>query len=343
MIDFKELFKTPDYDFLKTNPHLGDNIILLALGGSYAYGTNVDGSDIDIRGVAVNSPKEILLGTDFEQVCRPSVDTTVYSLKKFGHLAAACNPNILQILGLRGCDFAFISPLGQLLIDNKQLFLSQKVVDTFGGYATAQLRRLSNKAASTLSQAERQQQMLNSLTHAITAIKERHQSLKDGEFINLYVDTAVSSELQAELFIDMHLTHYPLRDWAGIYSELLAVLKAYKQGDNHRNTSAINHGKLGKHMMHLFRLYFMCIDLLERAELVTYREKQHDLLMDIRAGKFLDSDLQPTSAFYDLLNETQQRFNYAVQHTVLPYTANMDEIQQLMIMLNSKVLEKGRN
>jgi len=95
MINFKELFKAPDYEFLKTNPHLGDNIILLGLGGSYAYGTNVEGSDIDLRGVAVNSPKEILLGTDFEQVCRSTVDTAIYSLKKFVHLAADCNPNIL--------------------------------------------------------------------------------------------------------------------------------------------------------------------------------------------------------------------------------------------------------
>ena len=35
------------YDFLKQNKHLGDNIILLALGGSYAYGTNKEGSDIE--------------------------------------------------------------------------------------------------------------------------------------------------------------------------------------------------------------------------------------------------------------------------------------------------------
>jgi hypothetical protein len=32
MTDFKELIKKPEYDFLRTNPHLGDKIILLALG-----------------------------------------------------------------------------------------------------------------------------------------------------------------------------------------------------------------------------------------------------------------------------------------------------------------------
>lgn len=36
-----EKLKSPEYDFLKTDPHLGDHIILLGLGGSHAYGTNM--------------------------------------------------------------------------------------------------------------------------------------------------------------------------------------------------------------------------------------------------------------------------------------------------------------
>ncbi len=61
-MDFKKLLKQPEYDFLRTNEHLGDNICLLTLGGSHAYGTNVEGSDVDIRGVAIPTKREVLLG-----------------------------------------------------------------------------------------------------------------------------------------------------------------------------------------------------------------------------------------------------------------------------------------
>ena len=54
--EIREKLKTSEYDFLRNNKHLGSNIILLGLGGSYSYGMNIEGkSDIDIRGVALNS------------------------------------------------------------------------------------------------------------------------------------------------------------------------------------------------------------------------------------------------------------------------------------------------
>ena len=46
-MDFKALMNTSEYDFLRTNERLGNRIMLLGLGGSYAYGTNNEGSDID--------------------------------------------------------------------------------------------------------------------------------------------------------------------------------------------------------------------------------------------------------------------------------------------------------
>ena len=43
---------------------LKGNICILGLGGSLAYGTNTPTSDIDVRGVAVRTKEDILLGND---------------------------------------------------------------------------------------------------------------------------------------------------------------------------------------------------------------------------------------------------------------------------------------
>ena len=57
--------------------------LLVGYSGSIAYGTNLPGSDIDIRGIFLNPPEEwIGLQEDSEQIRLDDSDTVVYSLKK---------------------------------------------------------------------------------------------------------------------------------------------------------------------------------------------------------------------------------------------------------------------
>lgn len=152
----KNLVSSEQYEFLRSDEHLGKNIILLGLGGSHAYGTNTDTSDLDIRGCALNSKEELLTNVRFEQFVNNDTDTTIYAFNKLIHLLSNCNPNTIEMLGLKQEHYLYVSPIGQELLDHKDIFLSKKAAQSFGGYANQQLRRLDNKAARLVGWEQRE-------------------------------------------------------------------------------------------------------------------------------------------------------------------------------------------
>ena len=82
----------------------------------------------------------------------------------------------------------------------------------------------------------------------------------------------------------------------------------------------------------------MCLDLLEKEEIVTYREKEHDLLMDIRNGKYLDSNDKPTPEFFEMVNEYEKRLDYAKANTSLPDEPNYEAINEFVMSVNERVV-----
>lgn len=335
-MDFKKLLDTKEYEFLKTDEHL-KNIMLLTLGGSYAYGTNNKNSDVDIRGIALNSKEEVLLGTDFEQVVNVNTDTTVYSLNKMIQLLTSCNPNTIEILGCNLEHYIYLSDIGKELLDNKKIFLSKLCVHTFGGYAGSQLRRMENKAARLVGQTQNEEYILKSINNAKYDFRNRYFEYNDS-YVNLYIDTAIQEGYDSEIFMDVNLKHYPLRDWAGMWNEMKAIVSSYNKIGK-RNEKAMSHDKLGKHMCHLLRLYMMCIDILEKEEIITNRTVEHDLLMSIRNGDYLDDNRQPKTDFYDLLNEYEKRFEYAKNNTSLPDVPNYKKINEFKIYVNERIVK----
>ena len=312
----------------------GNNIIMLGLGGSYAYGTNNENSDIDIRGIAFNSKRNLILGKDFEDVVNVDTDTTVYSFDKIVKLLCSCNPNTIEMLGLRPHDYVYMTDAGWELYDNKRMFLSQVAIHSFGGYANAQLRRLQNKSARLATQTEQETNILKSIEHASVDYKRRFFHYEDDE-IKLYVDDSDKHDLDSEIFMDLNLKHYPLRDFRGMMNDMQNILKGYSKVGR-RNSRAIEHDKLGKHMCHLVRLYYMCFDILEKGEINTYRDKEHELLVNIRNGVYLDENRQVLPEFYELVDELEARLNYDKVNTDLPETVNMKEVEDFIVYMNSK-------
>lgn len=334
--DIKEKVSGDEYDFLRNNEHLGKNIILLGLGGSHAYGTCTETSDIDVRGCAVNSKREILCGENFEQVTDIPTDTTVYSFTKLMQLLTDCNPNTIEILGLKPEHYLYLSDIGKELLDNRKMFLSRKAISSFSGYATAQFRRLDNKSARLADQSIQEQHILNSIKCASESFKQMYFQYPD-DAIKLYIDKSAGSELDTEIFMDITLRHYPLRDYKDMWNRMSDIVRDYARVGK-RNQNAISHNKLGKHMMHLIRLYLMCIDILEKGEIITYREKEHDMLMSIRGGAYLDENRQPTDDFFGLVDDYKKRLDYAAENTDLPEKPDHKAIKEFTMYVNERVV-----
>lgn len=327
-----------EYAFLKDNDRLKENIILLGLGGSHAYGTETMDSDLDVRGIALNSKYDILgLNNGFEQIVDRSTDTTIYSFNKMIKLLTKCNPNTIEILGLKQEHYLYLSAIGRELIDNKHLFLSKRAAFTFGSYADSQLRRLDNKSSRLVSQSQQEVHILNSVKNASVTFKEKYFSYDD-DAIKLYIDKSDRDEYDTEIFMDIHLTHYPLRDYKSMWSDMNTVVKEYSKLGK-RNQNAIEHNKLAKHMMHLVRLYLMCFDILNDGEIITCREKDHDFLMEIRNGKYLDKNRQPIPEFFELVNELEAKLEVAKKNTHLPDHPDYNKINEFVASVNERIVK----
>lgn len=336
LLQIKNLIASDEYEFLKSNEHLGGRIIMLGLGGSHAYGTNIETSDLDVRGCALNSKEEILTNQHYEQFVDEKTDTTIYAFNKLISLLCNCNPNTIEMLGLKPEHYLYLSPVGRELLSNKDLFLSKKAAQAFGGYATAQLRRLDNKAARLVGQTQREQHILNSINNVRADFNERYSPYPD-DAISLYIDKSDKEDMESEIFMDVKLTRYPLRDYKSMWSEMHNVVKDYAKIGK-RNQHAIEHNKLGKHMMHLIRLYMMCLDILENKEIVTFRSKEHDLLMSIRNGKYLDANRQPIPEFFEMVDEYEKKMQYAKENTDLPEKPDYKKIQEFVMDVNERVV-----
>jgi len=132
------------------------NLIYKCLVGSNAYGTNIESSDLDYKGIYIQNPEDIL-GFRYQQQIELNKDECYYEIKRFIELASSGNPTILEMLFVEN-NKIIEHPVMNILFENKQKFLTKKCFYSFGGYAVAQIKKaqgLNKKMNWELEKRER--------------------------------------------------------------------------------------------------------------------------------------------------------------------------------------------
>jgi predicted nucleotidyltransferase len=150
---------------LKSCPKwLPDNCHYLTIMGSYAYGVNTEDSDFDVYGFCIPPKNMIFPHLDgeivgfgrqkkkFEQWHMPHLkvkeqeyDFTVYSIVKYFSLCMENNPNMIDSLYTPHNLVIFSTKIGDMVRENRDLFLHKGVYHKLKGYAYSQLHLMKTK------------------------------------------------------------------------------------------------------------------------------------------------------------------------------------------------------
>ena len=323
---------------LPQNPKwLKDHVIFLTLSGSFSYGTNIEGSDTDIKGVAT-LPPQVVFGFQerFEQAqCKEPNDLEIFSILKFAKLAVDNNPNILELLFVDESSILLTTPQWERLRAIRHCFLSKKIAQTFAGYAKSQLHRIRSHRGYLLnpimSIPTREEfglparALVPKLHAADAAVQKQLDTIAGDWSIDKNKQLDIYGEVAKGLGMDtnfVELLHKEKR-----YSALVAQKVAYDSWAKTRNPKrrALEEkcGYDSKHLMHLVRLYRECLECLGNCDL---KIKRHDAaeLIEIRQGSW------PFEKIEAWASDAESLIQVALKYTKLPSRPNLNAIEEVV-------------
>lgn len=158
-------------------------VALVALVGSHAYGTARPDSDHDYRGFYV-APTERLYELNGGRVSeatfnRQEPDLTLHEIGKFCRLAAAANPTVLEVLWAGAVHRDGHMGAGAMVQANRAMFLSKRVLQTYGGYALGQLRKAQAGSGGSRGQAHLRREKFK--LHTLRLMRAGVHVLRTGE------------------------------------------------------------------------------------------------------------------------------------------------------------------
>ena len=301
---------------------LTDRTIFLTVHGSQAYGTNIPGSDIDVKGLCVPPTRNYFgFRKNFEQAeSSDPYDMVVYSLKKFFSLAANTNPNILEILNTDPEDWIMSHPIFEKLYRKRHLFLSKKARYTFSGYAFSQLRRIKSHKKWLLSPPDHQPSRTE---FGLPEYQKMSQS-ELGATTNLLEDGHVLDVNVMELYKRERKYQNALQTWK--------QFESWKKNRNKKRAGLeAEFGYDLKHAMHLVRLMTMCKEILTEGKVIV-RRSDADMLLAIRSGEWSYDELLAWA------DDMESKMNGLYETSALPREPRYEELDKLCQELTEEAL-----
>lgn len=280
--------------------------------GSISYGLNTQDSDVDIRGI-IKNPVEQLFGieSDFKTESLDGEDTVYFSLLHAIKMIMSGSTNVIEMLGLRPEHYLEISDSGRILLDNKHIFYSKKIVDKMASFA------------------RHEQQEVNRLQFANNKEYLEQDSLDRSlaSFNRLHLDACdISARVEDDTVkVYGELKGLDVKTFQNLMnSEIKGIIKSYNNFDASR--IEIKHKKIHKKMCQVIRLYNMIYDLNTTGEVVTYREKDHDLLMGLKTGEYAGD-------YNKILEEALKNWEYGCRNSVLPDDLDKVKLNNVMMQI----------
>jgi len=194
--------------------YIEDWSILLGYRGSIAHGTyrpnnepnSID--DKDLMGVCI-PPIDYYYGLKTfgsrgtKEIKQDEWDIVLYELTKVVRLLAEGNPNVLSLLWMEPQYYLKITEAGQMLIDNRNLFVGKHVYYRYVGYAHGQLHRMTHLAYKGYMGAKRRKLVekygfdTKNGSHLIRILRQGIEFLNDGELHVLRNDAQELLEIKA--------------------------------------------------------------------------------------------------------------------------------------------------
>lgn len=114
--------------------------IFKAIVGSQAYGTATPQSDVDYKGVYMQ-PVDDLITFNYKPQIEKGKDECYYEVQRFLQLLQSANPTVIELLFMPDECIIEKSPIFDLIIAHRQKFLTKRCLNSFGGYAVAQIKK----------------------------------------------------------------------------------------------------------------------------------------------------------------------------------------------------------